>query len=234
VRRTYGQRISGLTVDGRELHAPVFNENEVRAAAGMTMAVGAVAFAFAYFDQQYVPLQVAASLFFVDFLLRVTVGIRYSPTGVLAGALTRGVPPEWVSAKPKRFAWTIGLALSFSMVIITNSGVRGTLPRAICLLCITFMWLESVLGFCVGCRIHALLVRRGWATNDPAFEVCAGGVCEIPALPAERSPREDRQVLGDLPRAEPALMLVTEDVRVQGSQQGVDERGAVAQSRFAN
>ena len=69
MRLTYGQRISGLTVDGRELHAPVFNENEVRAAAGMTMVVGAVAFAFAYFDQQYVPLQVAASLFFVDFLV---------------------------------------------------------------------------------------------------------------------------------------------------------------------
>ena len=31
-----GERISGLTVDGKELHAAVFNENEVRAAAGLT------------------------------------------------------------------------------------------------------------------------------------------------------------------------------------------------------
>ena len=43
------------------------------------------------------------------------------------------------------------------------------------------MWLESVLGLCLGCKLHALLVRRGWTTKDPAFEVCAHGACELPA-----------------------------------------------------
>ena len=69
----FGERISGLTVDGKELHAAVFNENQVRAAAGLTMVIGAVAFAYAYFDQQYVPLQVAATFFFVEFLIRLDV-----------------------------------------------------------------------------------------------------------------------------------------------------------------
>ena len=31
----FGERITGLSVDGRELHAAVFNENQVRAAAGL-------------------------------------------------------------------------------------------------------------------------------------------------------------------------------------------------------
>ena len=65
---SFGQHISGLAVDGTELHAPVFNENQVRAAAGLTIVIGAVAFVYAYFDQQYVPLQVVSSLFFVEFL----------------------------------------------------------------------------------------------------------------------------------------------------------------------
>ena len=185
VRLAFGQHISGLTVDGKELRAAVFNENEVRAAAGLTMAIGAIAFANAYFAKHYIPLQVASAIFFVDFLTRLTLGLRYSPTGAIGRLLTHGRPPEWVSAKPKRFAWTIGLGLSFAMVIITNSGIRGTLPRTICALCITFMWLESVLGFCVGCQVHAFLVRRGWVKNDPAFEICAGGVCELPARPRE-------------------------------------------------
>ena len=86
--RTFGDRISGLTVDGTELHAAVFNENQVRAAAGLTLVIGAVAFSFAYFDQQYVPLQVASTLFFVEFLTRVTFGIRYSPVGIIAGWMT--------------------------------------------------------------------------------------------------------------------------------------------------
>jgi Domain of unknown function (DUF4395) len=183
-RFTFGDRLSGATADGTELHAAVFDENAVRAAAGLTMVIGAVAFAFAYFDQNYVPLQVVATFFFVEFLVRVTTGLRYSPAGIVARALVRGNPPQWVSAKPKRFAWTLGLALAFSMTVITNSGIRGTLPRAICLVCLTLMWLEAVLGLCLGCKLHGLLVRRGLTTKDPAFEVCAHGACELPTRAA--------------------------------------------------
>jgi hypothetical protein len=175
-----GQRIPVVTVDGRQLQAAVCNENEVRAAAGLTMAIGAVAFSYAYFTKQYVPLQAVASFFFVEFLVRVAVGLRYSPVGVLARALTSSQPPDWVSAKPKRFAWSLGLAMTFAMTIITNSGIRGLLPRTICLICLTLMWFESAVGLCLGCRIHALLVRRGWAASDPEFEVCADGACELP------------------------------------------------------
>jgi hypothetical protein len=178
---TFGERVAGLAVNGKELRAPVFNENAVRAAAGLTLVVGAVAFSFAYFDGNYVPLQATTVLFFVEFLTRVTVGIRYSPLGVVAHLMTRSQPPDWVSAKPKRFAWTLALGLSSAMVIITNSGIRGLLPRTLCLICLTLMWMESVLGLCMGCQIHAMLVRRGWTTKDPEYEVCADGVCELPA-----------------------------------------------------
>jgi hypothetical protein len=174
-------RFSGPTVHGRELLAPVVNEREVRAAAGLTMAIGAVAFGYAYFTKQYIPLQVVASAFFLEFLIRVTAGIRFSPAGMLARTLTWSQPPDWVSAKPKRFAWTLGLAMTFAMTIITNSGIRGWLPRSICLVCLTLMWMESVLGVCLGCTIHSLLVRRGWATKDPEYEVCADGSCEVTA-----------------------------------------------------
>ncbi len=59
----------------------MFNENQVRAAAGLTMALGAVAFAYANFAKVFMPIQVVTTFFFVDFLIRVTVGIKYSPDG---------------------------------------------------------------------------------------------------------------------------------------------------------
>jgi Domain of unknown function (DUF4395) len=176
---SFGQRISGRTPDAAELHAAVVDENQVRAAAGVTMVLGAVAFSFAYFNHQYILLQIVSTLFFVEFLARLTVGLRFSPVGVIARALTLRRVPDWVSAKPKRFAWTLGGGMAFSMMIITNSGIRGMLPRTICAICLTLMWMESVLGLCLGCKIHAMLVRRGWATNDPAFEICAHGECEL-------------------------------------------------------
>jgi hypothetical protein len=174
-----GQRISGRTVDGVELHAAVVDENQVRAAAGLTMVLGAVAFSFAYFNHQYILLQAVSTLFFVEFLTRLTVGLRVSPIGAIARTMTLRQVPDWVSEKPKRFAWTLGLGMTFSMTIITNSGIRGMLPRTICAVCLTLMWMESVLGLCLGCKIHALLVRRGWATKDPAFEICAHGECKL-------------------------------------------------------
>ena len=181
INLAFGEVISGLAPDGDELQSAVFNENEVRAAAGLTMVLGAVAFGYAYFAANWLPLQVVTTLFFVEFLMRVTTGLRYSPIGVVARQLTRRQPPEWVSAKPKRFAWTIGLVMSFSMMVLTNSGVTGIVPRTVCLICLTLMWLESVLGICLGCELHGRLVRRGWTTKDPAFEVCAHGACALPA-----------------------------------------------------
>jgi Domain of unknown function (DUF4395) len=172
-----------LALGGRSARPTEFNENEVRAAAGITLVVGAVAFSYAYFKHIYIPLQVASTVFFIEFLVRVTIGLRSSPIGLIARLLTRDQRPNWVSAKPKRFAWTLGLALAFSMTIITNSGVRGTLPRTLCAICLTLMWLESALGLCVGCKLHALAERRGWTGEDPDV-VCANGVCELPERPA--------------------------------------------------
>jgi hypothetical protein len=172
----FGETIETL-VDGQALRAAAFDENAVRAAAGLTMVIGAAAFAYAYFAKVYAPIQAVTVLFFAEFALRLVGGLRLSPLGRVARALVRHQPPQWVSAKPKRFAWTLGLVMALAMAIITNVGIRGPLPLSICLLCLALMWLESVLGLCLGCEVHRLLVRRGWAARDEAFERCAGGAC---------------------------------------------------------
>ena len=179
-KRFYGERMQGPTEDGRVLEAGVFNEVEVRIAAGITMAMGAIVFAFANWEKVFAPIQIVTTFFFIEFLIRVTAGIHRSPVGIVSRWLTRGQPAQWVSAKPKRFAWTMGMVLSFAMMVITNSEIRGALPRTICLFCLALMWLESVLGICIGCEIHGFMVRRGWTTKDEAYEICAGGACEIP------------------------------------------------------
>ena len=176
----YGQRIQGLSVNGRDLRAGVFNENEVRAAAGMTMVIGAVAFVLALTQQVYLPLQLVTIFFFIEFSIRVAAGLQYSPLGRLSHVLVRRLEPEWVSARPKRFAWSMGVGLSFAMVIITNVGIRGALPATLCSICLALMWMESALGLCAGCELYAFLRRRGWIAKDEAIEICAGGICEAP------------------------------------------------------
>jgi hypothetical protein len=52
-------------------------------------------------------------------------------------------------------------------------------PRSICLICIVLMWLEAVLGLCLGCELHVMLVARGWARGDDPELVCGHGACEV-------------------------------------------------------
>jgi hypothetical protein len=156
----------------------VINENEARAAAGMTMVLGAVAFCYAYFQHRYLLLQVVTIFFFVEFVIRLTAGISRSPIGFLARWSTRREQPYWVSASPKRFAWTLGLAMSGAMAVITNLGIRGWLPRIVCLVCLALMWLESAVGICLGCELHGFLVCHGWTRKAETSEICPHGACD--------------------------------------------------------
>lgn len=184
IKLTFGEVVHGLTENGKELRAAVFNEHEVRAAAGLTMVLGAVAFVYAYFAQIYWPIQVVTTFFFLEFLIRVSVGLKYSPMGIIARWMSQRQVPHWVSAKPKRFAWSLGLVMSLAMMIITNSGIRGALPLTICMICLALMWLEAVLGICLGCEIHGQMVKRGWTKKDEAYEICAHGACAyVPGQP---------------------------------------------------
>jgi hypothetical protein len=178
-KRIPGQLIAQPLADGTVLRAPVYNEHEVRTAAGITLAAATIAFCYAYFEKRFLPIKVVSTFFFFEFFIRVFVGFQYTPTGILSRWLMRRREPMWVSAKPKRFAWSMGLAMGASMAVITNANIHGLLPRTICLICIALMWFEAAMGVCVGCEMHAFLVRRGWATKDAAYEICANGVCEV-------------------------------------------------------
>ena len=177
----FGDAIPGLEIDGHPVHGTVFNEQQVRAAAGITLVLAAWAFVQAWLAQRYAPIQAVTALFALEFALRSAFGLRASPAGWLAGRLVARQAPVWVSAAPKRLAWTLGLAMATAMALITNLGIRGALPLTVCVICLALMWLETALGLCLGCEIYRLLARRGWIRVDDAFEVCTHGVCRVAA-----------------------------------------------------
>lgn len=112
---------------------------------------------------------------------------RLSPTVLISSFLARGHEPVWKPLTPKRFAWSIGAAFISVCLIFFNPEVfagwvntlsghallpttENYMPRWIPLVlvwvCLGFMWMETVLGFCVGCKIHALLVKVGLLKDD--------------------------------------------------------------------
>ena len=105
---SYGPRISGLAVDGRELQAGVFNEHEVRAAAGLTMVLGAAAFVYAYSRRSTCRSRSSRPSSSSSSWSGSRFGIQYSPVRFVARWMTSASRPSGLrpsrSASPGRSA----------------------------------------------------------------------------------------------------------------------------------
>jgi len=98
------------------------------------------------------------------FLARVLTGPSHSPIGLLATKVLvpmMGIRPRLVPGPPKRFAQSIGLALSVLALIFYY--VFGLQVAAYSLLAVVlfFATLELVIGFCMGCFVFGRLMELG-------------------------------------------------------------------------
>lgn len=177
---TFGQTIPGLKIDDQDAPYPVMNDREVRAIAGIMLILGVIAFSFAFFHQNFLPLKVVVVLFFLDFTWRVIFGTKLSLIAIMARLFIVGQKPEWVGAIQKRFAWSIGVAMaSLMMLLLFVFDVRGPINLTVCLVCLTFMWLETSFGVCVGCKIYYGLIKAKILKEPEYRPACPGGVCSI-------------------------------------------------------
>jgi hypothetical protein len=113
-------------------------------------------------------------------------GARLSPSVLIASLLTMGKQKVWKPIAPKRFAWSLGASFITVCIVFFNpdffaeniNNFLGTsipetynyipvlLPITLVFLCLIMMWMEVVLGYCAGCKIHTLLVKIGILKED--------------------------------------------------------------------
>jgi hypothetical protein len=161
----------GETVEGYNI--PVLNEREIRAAAGILFLATFISLMFILFKENFVPIKYVITFFLADFLIRVFISPRFSPTLILACLIVRNQTPEYVGAPPKKFAWIIGVVLSATMFyffIIENA--YSPITGIICLICLVFLFFESAFGICLGCLFYPLFFK-----NKTLY--CPGDVCEV-------------------------------------------------------
>lgn len=109
----------------------------------------------------------------VGFALRVAAGPRWSPLGRFAAGVVapRLGEPRMVSGAPKRFAQSIGLAVTLGASLALALGAPVVTVVLLSVL-LVFATLESVLGFCAGCWMFGQLIRLGVLSDDTCVE-CA-------------------------------------------------------------
>ncbi len=98
------------------------------------------------------------------FVARAFTGPTLSPLGqFVTRVLTPALPvePRLVAGPPKRFAQAIGASLSVSAAIAQFGFGATTLALVLVGAITAAATLESVFGFCLGCKIFGLLMRAG-------------------------------------------------------------------------
>jgi hypothetical protein len=161
----------GENVEGYKTR--VLNEREIRAAAGILFLATFLSLMFILFKKDFLPIKYVISLFLADFLLRVFVNPRFSPTLIIGRLIVSKQVPEYVGAPQKKFAWVIGVVLSatmfiFMVVINSYSPVTGI----ICLVCLVFLFFESAFGICLGCKFYPLFFKE-------KAQHCPGEICDV-------------------------------------------------------
>jgi hypothetical protein len=162
----FGEDVEGYNI-------PVLNEREIRAAAGILFLATFTSLLFILFKGNFIPIKYVITFFFTDFLIRVFINPRFSPTLILARLIVRNQTPEYVGAAQKKFAWIIGVVLSgtmFIFFILVNA--FSPITGIICLICLIFLFFESAFGICLGCKFYPLFFKD-------KVQYCPGEVCDV-------------------------------------------------------
>src|ERR1035437_3280685 len=161
----------GETVEGYNI--PVLNEREIRASAGILFLFVFFSLMLVIFKQNFLLIKYVITLFLTDFIIRVFINPKFSPTLIIGRLIVSNQTPEYVGAAQKKFAWIIGVILSgtmFIFLVVVNA--FSPITGIICLICLIFLFFESAFGICLGCKFYSLF-------NKEKAQYCPGEVCNV-------------------------------------------------------
>jgi hypothetical protein len=161
----------GETVEGYNI--PVLNEREIRASAGILFLFVFFSLMLVIFKQNFILIKYVITLFLTDFIIRVFINPKFSPTLIIGRLIVSNQTPEYVGAAQKKFAWIIGVILSgtmFIFLVIVNA--FSPITGIICLICLIFLFFESAFGICLGCKFYSLFYKE-------KAQYCPGEVCDV-------------------------------------------------------
>lgn len=162
----FGERVEGYSI-------PVLNEREVRASAGLLFLAIYTSLMLIIFNQNFLMIKYVIIIFLIDFLIRVFINPKFSPTLIIGRLIVRNQVPEYVGAQQKKFAWIIGIVLAvtmFVLMVVVNS--FSPITGIICLICLIFLFFESAFGICLGCKFYKMFYKE-------KAQYCPGEVCDV-------------------------------------------------------
>ena len=161
----------GEIVPGYDI--PVLNEREIRAAAGIMFLFIYTSLMLIIFNNDFRLIKYVIAIFLLDFTIRVFINPKFSPSLIIGRLIVSNQVPEYVGTQQKKFAWIIGVLLSASMfILLIVINATSPITGIVCLLCLIFLFFESVFGICLACKVYR------WVYGEKA-QYCPGEVCDV-------------------------------------------------------
>lgn len=157
----------GEDIEGYEYK--VINEREARASAGIMFLIGLLSLFSVHLYRTIFWAELFSITFIIEFIIRTLINPKYAPYMLIGALFVSNQSPDWVEAKPKKFAWMLGMILGLIMTFYIIFDIISPIRLGICWICLFLMYVESVFGICLGCLLYKKL---NWKTYN-----CPGGTC---------------------------------------------------------
>jgi len=171
----------GKYVDG--INYKVLNERQVRASSGIMFLIGLIASINGLILKNFSVIPYLSGFLLLSFSISVFINPKYSPTMILGSIFVRKQTPLYIGAVQKKFAWSLGLALSASIFILSIFLLSdATYFEPLCLLCIiclVLLYLETAFGICIGCKLYFLSIKMKLLKEPAVRPNCMGDACRV-------------------------------------------------------
>lgn len=203
--KLYGQAVKWITQKWDKYG--FVDETEIRFSAWLALVFALLSFYFVMFKWNFDIAFFTVWIIWLDFILKVFISPDYSIFWRIVRLFLKNKKKHMVWSVQKRFAWSIGFLLStfviYCMLLLSwympstnpqvmyiiemiNTNIANNalivIPKnpaiLACILCIVFMFLESVFWICVGCKMYKNLVKM-WIIKKVLHQNCVNWACEI-------------------------------------------------------
>ena len=161
----------------------VLDEREVRASAGVMFLAGLIASINGFILHRFEVIPYIAGFLVLNFIIGIFLNPKFSPTMLIGRIFVRKQSALPIGAIQKKFAWSLGLALSstifvLSILTLKDASYFGPVCR-LCILCLILLYLETAFGICVGCKLYFLALKMKLLPKPTEKPNCMGDACDV-------------------------------------------------------
>lgn len=169
----------GEYIDGKAFK--VLDERKMRASAGIMFIFGLFASINGFILNQYAIIPYIMGALVLNFMIGLFINPKYSPSVMLASIFVWRQSSQPIGAVQKKFAWSLGLALSGTILVLSiflqNDRSYFEPVCLLCIICLLLMYLETAFGICVGCKLYQFSVAIKLLPKPKEKPNCMGDSC---------------------------------------------------------